>query len=471
MTTTLDIDLDKLNGADLNNEEIIELAIHIATAENIIPYRRHLKALRDKYNELLEMYSFELTLFQYPDRLDDVNLRKIFVGLEDVGYDPLFYDIINVYQNDPEAGAYILRLSNAFGHEPDENLCQDALHYITESGTVSQQGGNPDPEFCRRFAGTGSAEECEKFTDLIEETRNPLSGPGIEAIQRYLIRRLSQISNYASVPIYIREFDIDMSSIPQIKLLEVDYTQSIEEIAEKLIEETENYGIVIASLPDSVNPRDDAIKKVADELRRIPNEQLEQYLLPYRVNLNHVREIQDNPDLFRIFGPVNPHPNDDYSDLQVYNAEEDEMITDLEKIYGGPRMLLSIEYTADHESDLPSDDWFVGYCQQCLRRIRKRHYAIRRALIGGGWIGCYHSAECVKTNIVLNRGDEDDPESMKIVETELLLNANIAQSLDDIGIAEREGDEPETEFGDEDVIDLLNPPTEVEEDIIAMLSE
>lgn len=44
-------------------------------------------------------------------------------------------------------------------------------------------------------------------------------------------------------------------------------------------------------------------------------------------------------------------------------------------------------------------EWFTGSCQNCNRKIRKKHHAVRSIPYGGGWLGCYCSFKCVKDDI------------------------------------------------------------------------
>ena len=113
MATFADVDLKLLRDSDFSNEEVIELTILFSQLEDVSPYHEHIQVLRSKYNPLIEIMSLELELFKYPDRLDSAALRKIFVALEDVGYDPMFYDILNYYQGDINAGTYVTKLSEA----------------------------------------------------------------------------------------------------------------------------------------------------------------------------------------------------------------------------------------------------------------------------------------------------------------------------------------------------------------------
>lgn len=109
--------------------------------------------------------------------------------------------------------------------------------------------------------------------------------------------------------------------------------------------------------------------------------------------------INDIP-LFQEFGPVNT----------IYTLRPSLIDpTDNCSKYGGCRMFLCNEFeqmyndgdeidimTADDQINI---DWFRRSCDKCLRKISKRHYAIRQPLRHGGWRGCYCSFECMEDDI------------------------------------------------------------------------
>jgi hypothetical protein len=468
MVTFEEVSLDRIRDADLSNDEILELTIFFSEAEDITPYHAHIQLLRSKYDVLPEILSFEMELFKYRSRLDARRLRNIYVALEDVGYEPMFYDLLNGYQQDPNAGVYLRLMNEAFGTEPDEDFCQDALRYIEVSGPTEVP--DVDPEVCHEFLPNGTRQDCQKLAEAVEETKEPMQGPGVSAITRYLTVRISQIAPFEETPAYIREFDIDLENLPQVQLRNIDADLPPEEIAEELLNSAEGYGLVLteSANPDVDDPHAAAVEKITSDLEKLSFPQLSSYLAPFRYDPNQVVEVQRNKDLFRLYGPVNPHPNDDYSELTQTNDDgEDE--PNFDKIYGGPRMFISLEYEYDQDADLPTDDWFTGYCLQCLKRIRKRHYAVRRPYIGGGWVGCYGSWMCVKTAVLTNSEvDEEDLDNKEIVALQVALCDEFEAAMNQIGIQEREGGEYEPDLLDGDlpdpsIVDRLPPPLSEQE--------
>lgn len=105
--------------------------------------------------------------------------------------------------------------------------------------------------------------------------------------------------------------------------------------------------------------------------------------------------VFDDTNIFHEFGPVNTIYTDDPSTIDT---------DDICGKYGGCRMLTCTEFECINEYgddvDIMCDepfiaDWFRGSCDVCLRKIAKRHYAVREPLLYGGWQGCYCSFKCI----------------------------------------------------------------------------
>jgi len=94
--------------------------------------------------------------------------------------------------------------------------------------------------------------------------------------------------------------------------------------------------------------------------------------------------LQDSLELFRSFGPVNVAVAMDFTDN--INCSK----------YGGCRMLLC---------DCYDKEWFKGFCEVCLQKIKNKRWAIRAPKITGSWTGCYCSPGCT----VYNLQEKGDP--------------------------------------------------------------
>ena len=104
--------------------------------------------------------------------------------------------------------------------------------------------------------------------------------------------------------------------------------------------------------------------------------------------------LEDDRQLFLTYGPSAPFVDATLEELD----------------YGGARMFLfnNFDTTDDYDDFEYNDDgtsrniveWFVGYCEQCDLKIRRKWHAVRIPIKYGGWKGCFCSFECVRNNIV-----------------------------------------------------------------------
>lgn len=100
--------------------------------------------------------------------------------------------------------------------------------------------------------------------------------------------------------------------------------------------------------------------------------------------------------LFWIYGPANPLVNQDLT-VDTPSAK-----------YGGCRLFLCDMFDYNEEDDYV-EDWFLGYCEECLLRIPFRHWAVRMPREHGGWVGCYCSWRCVKDRASFIEQDRSEP--------------------------------------------------------------
>ena len=118
---------------------------------------------------------------------------------------------------------------------------------------------------------------------------------------------------------------------------------------------------------------------------------------------NGKKRIEDK-SLFQLLGPANP------------DEEKDE------------RMFTSTTYDWD-ENDM-FIDWFLGYCDNCYRRIRHRVHGVRKPQPYGGWDGVFCSWRCVIENI-------ENQDNLEDIVIQLELVKYIKEQLDQIGIIDR----------------------------------
>lgn len=111
-------------------------------------------------------------------------------------------------------------------------------------------------------------------------------------------------------------------------------------------------------------------------------------------NVKHIENFDDS-SIFQEYGPMNSN----------YSLYPDEDLEHQCVKYGGCRLLLCNEYNDTVENgekidftaeDIVVADWFTGVCDECDKRIKHKHYALRRPLVHGGWKGIYCSFVCLE---------------------------------------------------------------------------
>lgn len=140
-------------------------------------------------------------------------------------------------------------------------------------------------------------------------------------------------------------------------------------------------------------------------------------------------DIRTDVSYFRVYGPRNCIPEDEQYD-------------------GGERMFISNIFDGgidedDDEAD-DYDEWFKGYCEQCGLKIRRKNHAIRKPKLGGGWIGCYCSPECIASTI-----EEHDIYTIRLLQA--IIDDLLTIGIQDF-IEKEEGEDEENglEFEDEE---------------------
>ena len=108
--------------------------------------------------------------------------------------------------------------------------------------------------------------------------------------------------------------------------------------------------------------------------------------------------LQEDPELFRIFGPCNTrlgcdlsadHPCASHGGCRMFLCQCSEAWDDDEEDDSGL-------YAADRAGGFRLMAWFRGSCDFCFRRIASPYHALRRPLLAGGWQGTFCSGECLR---------------------------------------------------------------------------
>lgn len=387
------IQLRLLREAPLKNEEIIELIAFLCNAESIDMYREHITILRDRYDLTVDIRPVEFEVLSLRDKFTLPMLRNFYRALGDVGYHGMIPQIITLYQQDIAASVYIQNLEMVFGIQPDEEFVRSVIKYIDDSD---------------------------------------LDGPGVIAIRRYYQNKLEQISEYAPIPHYIKDFGIKVNELPHLEEKQVSADMPSELIAQYLIDQMADYDLYVEET-DETTAKDVLISRIES----MSEAEREAFVVLFKVDPEEVKRIQTNRDVFRVYGPVNPYLDTDFSNLR--NEETGEL--DVNLIFGGARMFTDMALEYEPETGVPLDDWFTGYCLQCSKRIRSYHHAVREPVLKGGWRGCYCTWDCVRETIRLDAEQDTDAYNMYVLQMALI--KEMENAINDIGIQDRDYEEPE----------------------------
>lgn len=396
------IQIQLLREAPLKNEEIIELISFICQAESIEPYIEHIITLRDRYDMSIEVRPLEIEILSLREKFPPRALRNFYYALGDVGYHGLVMDVITLYQQDASTAVYLQNLEVAFGVHPDDKFVNDTLEVIEKSD---------------------------------------MQGPGISAAIHLFQEKLHRISRYADIPKYIRDFDIIVNQLPHLEESEITEEVPSDLIAEYLSERLSNMDFYL-DVPEESTAKDELIGLV-DKLNPSQRHEL---ISKFAIDPEEVKRIRAHRDIFRVYGPVNPYPDTDFSDLRDPDTGE----LDVNLIFGGCRMFTDLSQEFDPETGIPSDEWFTGYCVYCSLRIRSYHHAVREPGILGGWNGCYCTWDCVRGAIRDGQsgydaeGDITDPDKFNIYALKLALTVQMENDMIETGITDRDYEDEET---------------------------
>ena len=395
----VNINLDLLRSQSLKNEEIIELLAFICQYDPIDPYIEHVALLRENYDMTLEVRPLEIEILSLRDKFNLKALRNFYIAIGDVGYHGLVMDVITLYQQDASCSVYLLNLETVFVTKPDDMFVEDVLTAIEKSD---------------------------------------MEGPGVNSAIHLFENKLHNISKYAPIPTYIKDFNIIVGQLPKVDPQDIEEDITPEGIARYIEQQLHESGQEL-EVPEGTNPDDVLIEMV----NSLTEDQYNEFVNKLSVDPEEINRIKNNPDIFRVYGPVNSYPDTDYREILT----EDE--PDINLLFGGARMFTDLSQEIDDETSVPLDDWFVGYCMQCSLRIRAYHHAVREPGLKGGWSGCFCSWDCVrgsirdgKSNYIFD-GDAEDPNKLDVYALQLALTIQLENDIIEYGIADRDYEEEE----------------------------
>lgn len=399
------LDLTLLNTQPLTNAEIIELLAVICSMENIAPYIEHVNILRERYDMTMEMRRLEIEIMSMRDKFPLPALVNFFKAASDESFITMIMDMIDGYQADPAASLYIDNLATIFNFQYDEQMVKDIIRYI--------------------------------------ETTE-VDGSGITSILNKMDNLLDKVAEFSPKPDYIKDYDIDVSKLPHLEEGPLSGQVPDDLIAIHILQEMGSYNLHLSQVEEDIPQDEEDDEYIKDKILKFLGQMDINHKADFIKLLNtdkqKLADIRNNRDIFRVFGPVNPYPDVDYSDLRNSAGEYD-----INVIYGGARMFTDLSLEYDYDNDLPVDTWFGGNCWYCRRRIRYMHWAVREPRLDGGWRGCFCTWKCVRLYIedMFDGDPQNSVEDYQLLTTKLMLCHEYEMHMKDIGIADREFEEEE----------------------------
>ena len=388
---------------ELTNEEIVETLSKISNVESIDPYIDQVVRLFSEYDMTLEIRPLEVEILSLREQFSIKQLRNIYFALNNEGWQSLIMPTITGYQEDFMLPVYVERLGDAFGYEPDAIFTRELIKAIDES---------------------------------------TMNGAGIEPMLRSLRMHLKRVSEFAEKPSWVGYYDIDISSLPTLKLSDITHDMDTALIVSNAMLQANRY------ITFDDNDEQAAAMGMEETLDNMNEEDRREFIDALIAADSNVQELRDNLDIFRIFGPVNPDDTLDFSEIMDPDGTMNYNV-----MYGGNRMFTDTTQEIDPYEEILLEDWFRGYCMECYKRIRTYHYAVREPLLNGGWVGCYCSWDCVRKKATRDQEDASCSGILALIDTmEALVN--------EVGIAERDYDGQEVEE-EEDTSEFLQKYREV----------
>uniref|UniRef100_A0A6C0BKC7 Uncharacterized protein n=1 Tax=viral metagenome TaxID=1070528 RepID=A0A6C0BKC7_9ZZZZ len=263
-----------------------------------------------------------------------------------------------------------------------------------------------------------------------------------EYVSEALRQVLAQHMEFAPIPSWVGDYGLTIDVLPSMdrlmKSVEIETDATNEELVELLLK----------SLSDQVEVLERARVR-AEMLRYFNNapESERNSLIRPILREQFLLAAQNDSTLFRLLGPANA----------MTGSNEDQLSM------GGCRMLTCAVYDYNDE-DQYYENWFVGSCLSCDKRIRSCTHALRIPMAAGGWVGCYCSEPCASMGISeLETANDDDGASGLIMRTKLEL---VIRQLEEFGIQNHQADDLYKISTERSIV----PNTELEDDLSSTMT-
>lgn len=421
-----------LLAADLENEEILELIALFARSDNPSLYSEQINVLYSKYDNSLEMRPCEIEVLSRTATFDLRTLKNFYAAIPTINYLSLIHQVIDGYQTDSNAAYYLQRFEQATNFVPDEEFVRGLLDYLNGLNTSVNE--------------TTGEEQNSQFAGVISE------GDGVTSMRRHLKFMLEKIADFAPTPSYIQNFEIDTDQLPE---LTEPSEEELDEVTPSTLAEfllvNDARTDALASFDILLSQNDEKdVDFLTNQIALMDADDRRKLAQLYKLNPNRIADLQNNPDLFRVYGPVNPYLDEDFLHLKT-----EEGIPDINVVTGGARMFSDMKIEFDPDTDEALTTWFTGVCGACSKRIAAYHYAVRMPHQSGGWLGCYCSWDCVRDFMAYLVTDENtdyddptlglDPDQVNFLKIRLGLIHEYEEQMNRLGIQDRDIEDQDEE--------------------------
>lgn len=280
------------------------------------------------------------------------------------------------------------------------------------------------------------------------DTLDDTSESGNEQLRKFISEQLRATAEFAPMPSWVKDYKLDLSQdqrdglqreredlpldcqLVPVDVGPVDFELPTTEVAVGLlmqpyrrsqvgVNSEQGTGTAYASFIEAETERLRNEYLAADDAKRAG-------MIRAAIEKTSFWAASWDPTLFRILGPAHPVVNTKYEPDNPCPCAH----------YGGCRMFTCAEFENYDEFGIIDEDfngvinslvdWYGGSCDSCFKRIRYRHWAVRKPLASGGWMGCFCSWACVLESLT----KPEDVVVSRLVES-------FKEQINEIGIQDR----------------------------------
>lgn len=234
------------------------------------------------------------------------------------------------------------------------------------------------------ITGEPKLEDLIRYQNLCKEHENYL-------LVDFFKAKINKINDYQEIPNYMYNFLLpddlptEEEAKNEIENILIDLNIAEQKIKDN-IDSMSNMELAIILTSGigvqyfDVNKQQEIRNAVLNQLQTLSKQEKIDKIDPFLINLR-IEKLRENLTVFRILGPIHQVTGINYEKDDIYK-----------------HCMFSCDYY-DYDEDLDIYmDWFVGNCNYCSKKIRRRVHAVREPQFEGGWKGCFCSWRCVYDN-------------------------------------------------------------------------